>query len=143
MRTWIASHASNAHGVWVCGLAFSILAALLKAVFFPQFDPPVLWHMLTAFLVAALLWKWLVTRGDKVTSVWGGSVGALIGLLAPPFTWLLYGVYLFFTAAEPAEALGWSLAYAWVMLMRVSPFSALLGILIGAGIAYAQQARLR
>jgi hypothetical protein len=99
--------------------------------------------MFIAFLVAALFWQGLIARREQVTLIWAGSVGALIGLLTPPLTWLLYGVYLFFTTDKPVEALGWSLAYAWLMLIRVSPSSLLLGVLVGLGVVYAQQARTR
>jgi len=125
--------------IWLCGLVFSILAALLKMLFFPHFNPSIFWHMLVAFLIAIVLWYWLVAKRDKITIIRAGSIGALIGFLTPPLTWLVYGVYLFFTTAEPIEAFGWSLAYAWIMLIKVSLPSLLLGILVGVGIAYVQR----
>jgi hypothetical protein len=140
MRTQFSFHLSTS-AFWLCGLVFGILAALLKMLFFLHFNPSILWHMLVAFLIAIALWYWLVARRDKVTVVWTGSIGALIGFLTPPLTWLVYGVYLFFTTAKPVEAFGWSLAYAWIMLVKVSPPSLLLGILAGIGLAYVQPAK--
>ena len=92
--------------------------------------------MLIAFFTAIILWYWLVARRDNVTVIRAGSIGALIGFLIPPLTWLVYGVYLFFTTAKPVEAFGWSVAYAWIMLIKVSPPSLLLGILLGVGLTY-------
>jgi hypothetical protein len=134
---------SSSSVIWLCGLVFSLLAALLKVLYFPHFNPSFLWHMLIAFLIASILWYWLMARRDKITMIRAGSIGALIGLLTPPLTWLIYGVYLFFTAVEPVEAFGWSLAYAWLMLIKVSLPSLLLGILAGVGIAHVKPERMR
>jgi hypothetical protein len=54
--------------------------------------------------------------------------------------WVLYGVYLFLSTPKPLEALGWSLAYAYWMLVRVSVFALLLGALVGAALGRIQQA---
>lgn len=140
MRAQFSFH-SLSSAIWFCGLVFSLVAALLKIFFFPDFNPSILWHILIAFFIAIVLWNWLVARRDKVTVIRAGSIGALIGFVTPPLTWLVYGVYLFFTASKPVEAFGWSLAYAWIMLVKVSPPSLLLGILAGIGIAYVQPAR--
>jgi hypothetical protein len=123
------------------GLGFSTLAALFKVLFFPHFNPSFFWHMLIAFFTAIILWYWFVGRRDNVTVIRAGSIGALIGFLTPPLTWLMYGVYLFLTTVKPVEAFGWSLAYAWIMLIKVSPLSLLLGILLGVGLKYVQPAR--
>ena len=77
-----------------------------------------------------------MARRDTLTVVWAGSIGALIGFLTPPLTWLVYGVYLFFTTAKPVEAFGWSVAYAWLMLIKVGPLSLLLGILLAVGLTH-------
>ena len=142
MRAQFSFHSST-RAIWLCGLVFSILAALLKMFFFPQFNPSILWHVIIAFLIAVVLWYELVARRDRVTVIRAGSIGALIGFLTPPLTWLVYGVYLLLTTVEPVEAFGWSLAYAWIMLIKVSPLSLLLGILLGVGIVYVQSARTR
>jgi hypothetical protein len=134
---------SSSSTIWLCGLVFSLLAALLKVLYFPDFNPSLLWHMLIAFLIASILWYWLMARRDKVTVLRAGSIGALIGFLTPPLTWMIYGVYLFFTAIEPVEAFGWSLAYAGLMLIKVSLPSLLLGSLAGIGIAHVQPERMR
>jgi multisubunit Na+/H+ antiporter MnhE subunit len=140
MRAQFSFH-SYSTAIWLCGLIFSVLAALLKMFFSPQFNPSILWHTFIAFFIATVLWYWLVARSNNVTVIRAGSIGALIGFLTPPLTWLAYGVYLFFTAVKPVEALGWSLAYAWLMLIRVSLLSLLLGTLIGVGMAYVQPER--
>jgi hypothetical protein len=140
MRAQFSFHSLSSN-IWICGLVFSLLAALLKIFFFSDFNPSILWHMLIAFFIAIVLWNWLVAGRDKVTVIRTGSIGALIGFVTPPLTWLVYGVYLLFITAKPVEAFGWSLAYAWIMLIKVSPTSFLLGILAGVGIAYVQPAR--
>jgi succinate dehydrogenase/fumarate reductase cytochrome b subunit len=70
-------------------------------------------------------------------------VGGATGLLAPPLMWVLYGVYLFFSAAEPIKAFSWTLAYAYWMLVQVSAFTVLLGALVGAVLGYIQQVNAR
>ena len=142
MRAQLSFHLPSSV-IWLGGLVFSLLAALLKVLYFPHFNPSFLWHMLIAFLIASILWYWLMTRRDKVTVLWAGSIGALIGFLTPPLTWLIYGVYLSFTAVEPVEAFGWSLAYAWLMLIKVSLPGLLLGSLAGIGLAHVQPERMR
>lgn len=129
--------------IWLSGLAFSILAALLKMLFFPHLNPSILWHMLVAFLIAIILWYWLMARRDRVTVIWAAIIGALIGFLTPPLTWLAYGVYLLLISAKPVEAFGWSVAYAWLMLIKVSPLSVLLGILLAVGLMHLQPVRTR
>jgi hypothetical protein len=142
MHTQFSFHSSSSV-ICFCGVIFSILAALLKVLYFPHFNPSFLWQMLIAFFIAIAFWYWLVARQDKITIVRAGTMGALIGFLTPPLTWLMYGVYLFLTTSKPVEAFGWSLAYAWIMLVKVSPPSLLLGILAGIGLAYVQPAKTK
>jgi hypothetical protein len=62
-----------------------MLAGLLKVSLFPapQWNPPFIFTMITAFSVSALVW-WLFTRGGEVTLPRGLIAGMLIGWLTPP-----------------------------------------------------------
>jgi hypothetical protein len=128
---------------WIAGALFAGLAILLKLLLLPRFEPSALFAGLAAFVSAAALWKWLLPRRDAASAVRGALVGGATGLLAPPLMWVLYGIYLLFSAAESIEALGWTLAYAYWMVVQVSAFTLLLGALVGAVLGYIQQVNAR
>jgi hypothetical protein len=132
---------SPARLLWISSSAFALLAGLFKASLFParQWNPPFIFPMITAFGLTVLVWWLLILRSRKITLVRGLSAGMLIGGLTPPLMWLPYGVFLAATAPKPMEAMGWSLAYAFLMLVQVSPYSAILGAGVGVLLAVLQK----
>jgi hypothetical protein len=91
--------------------------------------------MIAAFGVSALVWWKLFLRSQNVGLLRGLIAGVLIGGLTPPLMWLPYGLYLTATTPRPLEALGWSPAYAFLILIRLSPYTAILGA--GSGVLLA------
>ena len=132
------SHSSNR--VFISSVIFAFLAGLIKAVFFPspEWNPPFIFPMLTAFLVTAFFWWLLVGRRYRTNLAWGAIAGAIIGLVTPPLMWLPYGLFLTVTLDKGIEPLAWSPIYAFLMLIRVSPFATLLGAIVGAIIAFVE-----
>lgn len=129
MRDWL----------WISSAVFALFAALFKASLFPRWNPPFVFAMITAFGVTALIWWLFFLRGREATLPRGAIAGVLIGGLTPPLVWLPYGLYLAATTYRSLEALGWSPIYAYLMLVRVSPYTALLGAGLGALLASLQK----
>lgn len=125
------------------GGVFVGLAVVLNLALLPRFEALAFFAGPTAFVLAALLWTWLMPRREAVTAVRGAVAGGLTGLLTPPLMWVLYGGYLGLSAARPSEGLGWALAYAYEMLVRVSAFTLLPGAAVGAVLAQLQRSALR
>jgi hypothetical protein len=148
---WLCAFSENGwvrnlrNWVWISSSVFALLAGLLKAALFPapQWNPPFVFTMIAAFGVSALAW-WLLFLRDQVTTLPRGLIaGMLIGGLTPALMWLPYGLFLAPTAPRPLEALGWSLAYAYLMLVQVSPYAAVLGAGVGALLATLQKIAVR
>jgi hypothetical protein len=116
--------------LWISSSVFALLAGLLKASLFPspQWNPPFIFAMVTAFGVTALVWWWFFLRSQNGNLLRGLIAGVLIGGLTPPLMWLPYGLYLAATTPSPLEALGWSPIYAFLMLVRVSPYARCWGV---------------
>jgi hypothetical protein len=129
--------------LWISSSVFALLAGLLKVSLFPQWNPPLIFPMITAFGVSALVWWKLFLRSQNVGLLRGLIAGVLIGGLTPPLMWLPYGLYLTATTPRPQEALGWSLVYAFLMLIRLSPYTAILGAGSGALLAALQKIAIR
>ena len=131
--------------LWISSSVFALFAGFLKASLFPapQWNPPFDFVMITAFGVTALVWWLLFLRGRETTLLRGAIAGVLVGGLTPPLMWLPYGLYLAVTTSRPLEALGWSPIYAFLMLVRVSPYTAPLGAGLGALLASLQKITVR
>jgi hypothetical protein len=131
--------------LWISSSVFALFAALLKASLFPapQWNPPFVFVMITAFGLTALVWWLFFLRSRETTLPRGVIAGMLIGGLTPPLAWLPYGLYLAATTYRPLEALGWSPIYAYRVLVRVSPYTALLGAGLGVLLAYFQKITVR
>jgi hypothetical protein len=121
--------------MWISSSFFALLAGLLKVSLFPQWNPPFIFPMITAFGVSALVWWKLFLRSQDINLLRGIIAGVLIGGLTPPLMWLPYGLFLTAMTPRPLEALGWSLAYAFLMLIRISSYTAILGA--GSGVLLA------
>lgn len=121
------------HRLFQSSLVFGLVASFSKALIFPTplWNPPFIFPMLTAFIAAAFFWWWLILRNGKTTLTLGFTAGGLVGLITPPLMWLPYGLFLAFTLERGWEPLRWSPIYAWLMLRSVSPFSFLLGGIVG------------
>jgi hypothetical protein len=133
--------ASLVDWLWINSAVFALLAGLLKASLFPapQWNPPFDFVMITAFGVTVLVWWLLFLRSRETTLLRGVVAGMFIGGLIPPLMWLPYGLYLAATTPRPLEALGWSPVYAYLMLVRVSPYTTILGAGLGALLASLQK----
>ena len=137
--------ASLRNWLWISSSVFALFAGFLKASLFPapQWNPPFDFVMITAFGVTALVWWLLFLRGRETTLLRGAIAGVLVGGLTPPLMWLPYGLYLAVTTSRPLEALGWSPIYAFLMLVRVSPYTAPFGAGLGALLASLQKITVR
>jgi hypothetical protein len=129
--------------LWISSSVFALLAGLLKIALFPEWNPPFIFPMITTFGVSALVWWLFFLRSEKATLLRGLIAGMLIGGLNPPLMWLSYGLFLAATTPRPLEALGWSPVYAFLMLVRVSPYTAILGAGVGALLAALQKIAIR
>jgi hypothetical protein len=148
---WLGAFSENGwvrnlrNWLWISSSAYALLAGLLKAALFPapEWNPPFIFTMITAFGVSVLVWWLLLLRPRETTLPRGLIAGMLIGGLTPALMWLPYGLFLAPAASRPLEALGWSLAYALIMLVRVGPYTAVLGAGVGALLAALQTIAVR
>lgn len=136
----MTDHHSHLNWIWISGSVFGLMAGIIKYAFFPEpgFNPPDMFALVVTFLIAALLWWLVIAKNGEMSTLRGAIAGALIGFVTPPLMWLMYGLYLFFTAPKPVEALLWSPAYALIMLTRVSWITVIPGALVGAIIAFTE-----
>lgn len=125
--------------IWISSNFFALLAGLLKVSLFPLWNPPLIFPMTTAFGVSALVWWLLFRYSQNVNLLRGLIAGVFIGGLTPPLMWLPYALFLTVTTPRPLEALGWSPAYAFLMLIRLSPYTTILGAGFGALLAALQK----
>jgi hypothetical protein len=131
--------------LWISSGVFVLLAGLLKAALFPapQWNPPFVFAMITAFGVSALAW-WLFFLRPRETSLPRGLIaGMLVGGLTPPLMWLPFALFLGITTFKLLDPLAWSPAYASLMLVQVSPYTAVLGAGVGVLLAALQKIAVR
>lgn len=125
---------------WIAGAVFGVAAvAAIHRLWYLAY-PLALWADLSTFVIAAVLWRWLMPPPPAATFTRGTLTGALIGLLMPPLTWLLFAVYLF--VSDP-KALGPTFALARATLAPVAAISTLLGALLGAALGAIETASAR
>jgi hypothetical protein len=130
---------------WISSSVFALLAGLLKAILFPapQWNPPFVFTMITAFGVSALAWWLLFLRPQETTLPRGLIAGMLVGGLTPPLMWLPFALLLGITTFKLLDPLAWSPVYAYLMLVQVSPYTAVLGAGVGALLAALQKIAVR
>jgi hypothetical protein len=131
--------------VWISSGVFALMAGLLKAALFPapQWNPPYLFTMVTAFGLSALVWRLLFLRPQETTLPRGLIAGMLVGGLTPPLMWLPFALFLGITTFKLLDPLAWSPAYASLMLVQVSPYTAVLGAGVGVLLAALQKIAVR
>jgi hypothetical protein len=144
---WLRSFSENGwvgnlrNWVWISSSVFALFAGLLKAALFPapQWNPPFVFTMITAFGVSALVWWLIFLRSGETTLLRGVIAGMLVGGLTPPLMWLPFAFYLGAITLKPLDPLAWSPVYVFLMLVRVSPYTAILGTGVGTLLAVLQK----
>lgn len=136
-----AEPASPRAWIWIAGALFALIAGLIKALLYPwpEYNPPAIYPMVTAFAIAVTLWSRIVMRRGTVTVLSGVFVGAVVGLATPPVMWLVYGAFLSMTDPTVVGAFSWSVIYALLMVTRVSWLTALPGAVVGGMLTVMQR----
>jgi hypothetical protein len=151
LAAWLRAFPKNSwirnlrNWMWISSSVFTLLAALLRVSLFPapEWNTPIIFTMITAFGVSALVWWLFFARSDEAKLSRGLIAGMLIGGLTPALMWLPFALYLGAITLKPLDPLAWSLAYAFLMLKQVGPFTAVLGAGVGALLAALQKIAVR
>ena len=127
--------------IWISSLVFGLLAGLTKAVFFPypEFNPPAIYPALVAFLITALLWWWLITKSERLTTLRGGIIGAIVGLLTPTLIWPFFLLLLALSENRFPEIFLWSPIYMLLTLVRIGWLTIFLGSVLGVVLVIIQR----
>jgi hypothetical protein len=131
--------------LWISSSVFALFAGLLRVNLFPapEWNTPFISTMITAFGLSVLAWWLLFLRGRETTLLRGLIAGAIVGGLTPPLMWLPFALYIGVLTFQPLDPLAWSPLYAFLMLERLSPYTAVLGAGVGVLLAALQKIAVR
>ena len=115
-------------------LVFGISAGLLKAIFFPypEYNPPAIYPAVLAALLSAVLWGFIPRiESTPLLIIWGGTAGAVVGLLTPILMWPVFLFILALSEHKFPETFFWSPIYMINSLFQASLPASVLGFFLG------------
>jgi hypothetical protein len=138
------SNTSRNRLVWAHSTLYGLLATAVKLYLDPLREPSPVVAGIAAFFISAAAHRLCFAAGKgRVTMWWGAGIGAATGLLTSLLMYLLLGIFLGLATGRLLEMLGWSVAYAYVMLAQVGVYITAGGAVVGALLFYVESTLAR